>query len=551
MAALILPSRRIVAPQQGVALNRAKVKETGTLFAAFAGTEFRDVVSGLRLANPGGSRAAERGRVATFNGSQSTNLPFTMPSGYTGLVVAARIRATGTQPGDPGAAFGIYSGNTDQGGFGVGFNSASNQVGTSILSTNGAGVSSYSPATIGQWYTVYGEVDGNGNGFAACYVDGKPAQVQANYSGALDGTPNEIVVGSQHRASGFLRWFNGEIAWAAVLQVPGAVALTTTGLTPELAARLYASNYPFNLLAPIDRRILVAVPTGATSHSLNAAAQAAAAATAALTVQASAQLAGSAQAQAGASATLLKGVTLAAASIAQAGASASLAHGVPLAASAAAVAASSAGLALGVTLAASAIATAAASAGLTVTQQNALSANASAQASGSAVLSLQVLLSASAVAQAAAAATASVGKTLAANAVGQAGGSAALQVGAATDLGAAAQAQASAGAQLAVEIPLTAQALAQAMAAGSLTVSVRLQADALATSSATAVLSEEARLSAGAVAMSSAQAVLQIGPMFTRAPAGSGYRRPQPIGDRPPTGQSIRMRSTNSTRPAR
>ena len=551
MANLILPSRRVVAPQQGVALNRAKVKETGTLFAAFAGTEFRDVVSGLRLANPGGSRAAERGRVATFNGAQSTNLPFTMPSGYTGLVVAARIRATGAQPGDPGAAFGIYASTVDQCGFGVGFNSASNQVGTAALTNNGSFLPSYSPASIGQWFTVYAEVTAAGNGFAACYVDGRPAQVQANYNGGFPGPPDEIVIGGQHRASGFLRWFNGEIEWAAVLQVPGAVALTTTGLTPELAARLYASNYPYNLLAPIDRRILVAVPTGATSHSLDAAAQAAAAATAALSVQASAQLAGSAQAQAAASATMLKGVTLAAASIAQAGASASLAHGVPLAASAAAVAASSAGLALGVTLAASAIATAAASAGLTVTQQNALSANASAQASGSAVLSLQVLLSASAVAQAAAAASAAVGKRLAANAVGEAGGSAALLVGAPTDLSAGAQSQASAGAQLAVEIPLTAQALAQAIASGSLTVAVRLQANALATSSATAVFSEEVRLSAGAKALASAQAVLQIGPMFARAPAGSGYRRPQPIGDRPPTGQSYRMRTTNTTRPGR
>lgn len=512
MANLILPSRRIVAPQQGVALNRAKVKETGTLFAAFAGTEFRDVVSGLRLANPGGSRAAERGRVATFNGSQSTNLPFTMPSGYTGLVVAARIRATGTQPGDPGTAFGIFTSNTDQGGFGVGFNSAGNQVGTIALTTNGTGVTSSSPATIGQWYTVYGEVTGNGNGFAACYVDGKPAQSQANYSGGMDGTPNEIVVGSQHRASGFLRWFNGEIAWAAVLQVPGAVALTTTGLTPELAARLYASNYPYNLLAPIDRRILVAVPSGATSHSLDASAQAAAAASAALSVAAggvsvSLDAAGAAQAaasaalakvvtmsaqgpgQAAGAAVLWKGVSLAAAGLAVSSAAGNVSHAVPLTATAAAVAQSGANLALAVTLSASALAQAEAAAGLATTKSlgaagaaqasatvdlytsgsNSLGAAGAARASGSAVLSLVVGLT---------------------------------SAGAASSVG---------GGSLWLDVPLGAAAFAQAQADGGLTLWVPLAADALSNSQGSAVLAGDIYLSAGGQGLAVGRAELQIG----------------------------------------
>lgn len=344
------------------------------------------------------------------------------------------------------------------------------------------------------------------------FVKSDPFADTTHVNGSFNNSSGATEVNSYLRRVHASNYSRAAVILGRRLSIRQAAFSLSAGNTANISLAFRAPAAEYAQARSFQRRILVAVPSGATSHSLDAAAQAAAAATATLTVQATAQLAGSAQAQAAASATLLKGVTLAAASIAQAGASASLAHGVPLAASAAAVAASSGGLALGVTLAASAIATAAASAGLTVTQQNALSANAAAQASGSAVLSLQVLLSAAAVAQAAAAATASVGKTLAANAVGQAGGSAALQVGAATDLGAAAQAQASAGAQLAVEIPLTAQALAQAMAAGSLTVSVRLQADALARSSATAVLSEEARLSAGAVAMASASALLQVLP---------------------------------------
>ena len=271
MANILVPSRKILLPQQALAVDREKIRETRTLFAAFAGTQFRDIVAGRVLSNAGTMKLASRGRVASFNGSQSSNLAFTMPNGYTGLVVAARIRANGTQPGDPGTAFGIFTSNTDQGGFGVGFNSAGDRVGTTPLTTNGTGVDSYSPATIGRWYTVYAEVTGNGNGFAACYVDGKPAQVQVNYSGGMDGTPNEIVLGSQHRASGFLRWFNGDVEWAALLQVPGATVLTTTGLTPEIAARLYESNYPYNLLRPTESKIWVAVTGGgATNYTLTA-----------------------------------------------------------------------------------------------------------------------------------------------------------------------------------------------------------------------------------------------------------------------------------------
>lgn len=344
------------------------------------------------------------------------------------------------------------------------------------------------------------------------FVKSDPFADTTHVSGCYNNASGATVANSYLRAVHASAYSLSAVILGRRLPIRQAAFTVSAGNTASISLAFRAPAAEYAQARSLQRRILVAVPSGGTSHTLDAAAQAAAAASAALSVQSSVQLGGTAQAQASASATLLKGVTLAAASIAQAGASASLAHGVPLAASAAAVAASSAGLALGVTLSASAIASAAASAGLAVTAQNALSANAVAQASGSAVLSLQVVLSASAVAQAAAAASASVGKRLAANAVGEAGGSAALLVGAPTDLSAGAQAQASAGAQLAVEIPLSAQALAQAMAAGSLTVAVRLQANALAAASATAVLSEEARLSAGAVAMASAQALLQVLP---------------------------------------
>lgn len=258
MAALILPSRRVVQPQQGYTLNQTAVKETGTFFLTFPDKTLRDAVSGLTLANPGGISFGEKGQTATFNGSQQGNLLLPIPNGHTNLIVAARIRATAAQAGTPGAAFGVYQ-STAQGGFGVGFDT-SNRVGLALLTTTGAYLSTYSAGVQQRWYTVYAQISGVGNGIGVVYVDGRPATTGQGvaYNGS-PATPNEIAIGAQHRSSGYLRQFRGDIEWASLMYVPGE---TWQSLTDDVALRLYESGYPYNLITPTQRRIIVDLGAG-------------------------------------------------------------------------------------------------------------------------------------------------------------------------------------------------------------------------------------------------------------------------------------------------
>lgn len=269
MAALILPSRRVLLPQQGVALNREKIRETGTIYLGLPGAEFRDLVGGASLTNPGGLAAAEKGRVATFNGAQQANKALTLPNGYRNVIIAARIRATAAQAGDPGAAFGIYNGTAVQSGMGVGFD-PSNNVGLAVLTSNAAALPQSSPGVIGKWYTVFVQYEGAAtNGAAVAYVDGR--RVATGYGAAISGATdpaNEISIGAQHRSSGFLRQFKGDIEWAALMYLPRD---SWQSLTDEVALRLYESGYPYNLLKPIERRIMVAVSSGGAETSLTVA----------------------------------------------------------------------------------------------------------------------------------------------------------------------------------------------------------------------------------------------------------------------------------------
>lgn len=262
MAALILPSRRVVQPQQGYTLNQTAVKETGTFFLTFPDKTLRDAVSGSTLANPGGISFGEKGQTATFNGSQQGNLLFPIPNGNTNLIVAARIRATATQAGTPGAAFGVYQ-STSQGGFGVGFDT-SNRVGLALLTNTGAYLPTYSAGVQQRWYTVYAQISAGSNGSGVIYVDGRPATT--GQGGGYVGdprTPDEIAIGAQHRSSGYLRQFRGDIEWASLMYVPGE---TWQSLTDDVALRLYESGYPYNLITPTQRRIIVDLGAGGLSQ---------------------------------------------------------------------------------------------------------------------------------------------------------------------------------------------------------------------------------------------------------------------------------------------
>lgn len=168
------------------------------------------------------------------------------------LAFIARVRSTGAQPGNPGAAFGVYAG-TAQGGLGIGFNG--NNVGAAWLTSAGAGTAATVPTVQGQWYTVI--VQGTPANPAltavAAWVDGAPAVRAGTSNGAVNGPLNEVVIGAQHASSGYLRRFRGDVQWAAIL-----VGDSANWMTDEIAAQLVADDYPYNLRRNTKSPILVA-----------------------------------------------------------------------------------------------------------------------------------------------------------------------------------------------------------------------------------------------------------------------------------------------------
>lgn len=239
---MAIPARK---PGQIARLNRAEIDRTGTIWTSLLQEEgiARDIVGGQDIIAPGGSAIREPGRVAIFNGSQASRVAVPLPgTNFGSYLIAARIRATGSQGGDPGQAFGITYSAGNQGSTGVGFNSASNSVGQTWLHSNGAGLGSSRAATVGTWYTVYAQAALFIGTSMRAWVDGAPCTPVAG--AGVPGTPDSITIGAQHRGAGYLRNFTGEIEWAAVLYQP-----SVDWMTDDIAAELFDAGYPYNLIA--------------------------------------------------------------------------------------------------------------------------------------------------------------------------------------------------------------------------------------------------------------------------------------------------------------
>ncbi len=232
-------------------LDRTKAAQTGTIWLSLfqEPKTIRDLVGRANIANPGGLVTDFEGSAATFNGSQQQNLAFALPGTLPdNIIVAARIKATGTQASNPGAAFGIYASSGIQTGIGVGFDT-SNNVGHAYLDSIGAGVSARSAGAQNVYYTVFAQRLSNTSTYA--WINGKPATTSQGVpdSGSI-ATVNEICIGAQHRSAGFLRNFKGNIEWAALLYLP----LGQNNPMPDAYAEaLYNSNYPYSLEAKPNR----------------------------------------------------------------------------------------------------------------------------------------------------------------------------------------------------------------------------------------------------------------------------------------------------------
>ena len=267
---ILLPSRRITKPQSGGSVDLQRAHDSGTLYLSFADAGFTDRIGGGVVRNPGGLALGPNGKIATFDGSQQVNSPLWLGAAHTGLIVAARILATGAQAGTPGAAFGVYDSGS-QGGFGVGFDPSGN-AGAALLTSGGAYLNARSPVGLNKWVTVFAQISGFNAGLSVAYVDGQPATVgQAGSYAGDPRVPREIAYGAQHRSSGFLRQFKGDVEWAAILRVAPVVD-GWRSLTDSLALDLYESGYPYNLIKT-TRRVyfdMGAGGGGGTTHTVTA-----------------------------------------------------------------------------------------------------------------------------------------------------------------------------------------------------------------------------------------------------------------------------------------
>ena len=241
-------------------LDRAKAQQTGTIWLSVFQEEktVRDLVSGTNLTNPGGFSIDEGGSVATFNGAQQQNIAFVVPV-LNNTIIAARVKATAAQAANPGAAFGIYASSGVQSGFGVGFDTA-NSVGCTYIDNSAAGTLARSAGSLNNWYTVFVQHLDNRSTYA--WINGKPATTgQGSAHSSTFSTINEISIGAQHRSSGFLRQFKGNIEWAAILNLPVGA---NNVLTDDYAEYLYESNYPYSLEAKPSRIFSAGTSSGST-----------------------------------------------------------------------------------------------------------------------------------------------------------------------------------------------------------------------------------------------------------------------------------------------
>lgn len=272
MSSLLLPHSRTRQPGHFVGGDIAQAQRFKTIWLATFNSNktIRDVVRGHGLTHPGGLVVSGEGTVGTFNGAQAQNAALALPSGNPDtFVIAARIRATAAQAEIPGAAFGIYEGAA-QGGVAVGFNS-SNQIGAAWLSSAGAGIGAYSAAALNTWYTVFVQVAKNdiNQYLTKAWVNGAPATTNqgSNVGSGSTGTMNEICIGAQHRSSGYLRGFKGDILWASLLHYNGPENVANFSFTDADALRLYQSGYPWQIFRPAQRKIWVPVSGSGSSVS--------------------------------------------------------------------------------------------------------------------------------------------------------------------------------------------------------------------------------------------------------------------------------------------
>lgn len=254
MAALILPHRWISQPQYPVGIDRGNVFAQKTIYLATpnTGVLLLNAVRNTTIVLPGSVIHDDNSIVATFSGAQQANQAFALPPGATldNIVVAARVKATAAQAGNPGAAFGLYA-SGGQTGVGVGFDTA-NAVGAAYIDNNGAGLAAKSSGALNTWYTVYVQAQTVGDKRCNAWINGAPATTQS-VQWAPIATVDEIAIGAQHRSAGFLRNFTGRVQWMALLHYPGPTG--QFNFFDSDAAALYRSGYPWSAFAPIRRRI--------------------------------------------------------------------------------------------------------------------------------------------------------------------------------------------------------------------------------------------------------------------------------------------------------
>jgi hypothetical protein len=261
-----------VKPGQILRVNRAVAARTRTAWF----TDFRDpgiirdLIGGQNIPATGTRIVGEDGTALSFDGTQGQQGPARAWPALNRIAFIARIRANNaTQPANPGAVFGVYSATGAQGGVGIGLNGLT--VGAAWLNANGAGLGAPVAISANTWYTVI--VQGAPNDFFGTpqrtWVAGVGSTTATPSSGAADSPMDTVVVGAQYRSAGYLRNARADIAWAAILLGDSA-----DWMTDEIAAGLFASDYPQSLRAPSRTIFLPAEEpepiTGSLSQTLSA-----------------------------------------------------------------------------------------------------------------------------------------------------------------------------------------------------------------------------------------------------------------------------------------
>jgi hypothetical protein len=185
------------------------------------------------------------------SGAQSVTLPTPMQTATgNNLVVIGRIKANAAQTNNPGQAFGFSSSLGSNPSFGIGFdNSNPPKAGLTYLTSAGAGTLAYSQSALNTWVTVAAQITNittfSASGANYAWINGQPATTGQGSLGFGSGanTMNELVFGGQHRSSGYLRWLNGAVEWAAIIAVP------QTPMPDAWHWQLYADDFPYNLFS--------------------------------------------------------------------------------------------------------------------------------------------------------------------------------------------------------------------------------------------------------------------------------------------------------------